>query len=246
VTQSMISKFETARDTPTPEMMARGGETLGLSTDDIAALVDELAELSIEIRTVRVHGRRGQGWIQREIGEQEAAGTRLWTFQAAIVPGLLQVPEYTASMLTVMGVDPVSHPDLLAGRAKRQQILYDERRRFRFLVTESVLRTRVASIPVMRAQLRRLTGLAEGFPHIEIAVIPTAQPLARWTLSSFDIWGDVVSVELKAKEVRLREPGYLATYVSLFEEMWAEAVTGPEMTDLVREVDRWLTGLREQ
>jgi hypothetical protein len=48
-------------------------------------------------------------------------------------------------------------------------------------------------------------------------------------MTSFDVWGDMVSVELKRKEVRLREPEYVAMYISLFEEMWAEAALGPEL-----------------
>jgi transcriptional regulator with XRE-family HTH domain len=246
VTQSMISKFETGRDTPTADMMVRLGEALGLPRDDVDQLVDQLAELAIEIRTLRAEGRRGQGWIQGEIGEHEAASSRLWTYQASLVPGLLQVPEYTAAMLTVMDVDPASHAALLSGRAKRQHILYDESREFRFLLTESVLRTRVAPISAMRTQLRRLLALDEGFSHIQVAVIPQARPLRRWAMTSFDVWGDMVSVELKRKEVRLREPEYVAMYVSLFEEMWAEAALGPELAALIRDADQWLASLPQE
>ncbi|MGH7748479.1 MAG: helix-turn-helix domain-containing protein, partial [Candidatus Dormibacteria bacterium] len=246
VTQSMISKFETGRDTPTGEMMSRLGDALGLTAETIATLIDQVAELSIEIRTIRVHGRHGQLRVQGQIGEEEAALNRLWVYQAAIIPGLLQVPEYTAALLPVMGVEPASHTELLAGRAHRQRVLYDEGRTFRFLLTESVLRTRVAPVPVMRAQLRRLTALVDGFPHIQIAVIPTGRRLHRWTMTSFDVVGDLVSVELKAKEVRLRDPVYLATYISLFDEMWAEAITGPALTGVVRDIDRWLADFADE
>jgi hypothetical protein len=217
-----------------------------LPRDDVDQLVDQLAELAIEIRTLRAEGRRGQGWIKGEIGEREAASSRLWTYQASLVPGLLQVPEYTSAMLRVMDVDPTSHAALLSGRAKRQHILYDESREFRFLLTESVLRTRVAPISAMRTQLRRLLALDEGFSHIQVAVIPQARPLRRWAMTSFDVWGDMVSVELKRKDVRLREPEYVAMYVSLFEEMWAEAALGPELAVLIRDADQWLASLPQE
>jgi hypothetical protein len=144
-----------------------------------------------------------------------------------------------------MDVDPASHAALLSGRAKRQRILYDEKREFRFLLTESVLRTRVAPVPAMRTQLRRLLALHEGFGHIHLPVIPQARPLRRWAMTSFDVWGDMLSVELKRKEVRLREPEYVATYVSLFEEMWADAALGSELAALIRDADHWLAGLPE-
>jgi hypothetical protein len=217
-----------------------------LPRDDVDQLVDQLAELAIEIRTLRAEGRRGQGWIQGEIGEREAASSRLWTYQASLVPGLLQVPEYTSAMLRVMDVDPTSHAALLSGRAKRQHILYDESREFRFLLTESVLRTRVAPISSIRTQLRRLLALDEGFRHIHVGVIPQARPLRRWTMTSFDVWGDMVSVELKQKEVRLREPEYVAMYVALFEEMWAEAALGPELAAVIRDADHWLASLPKE
>ena len=97
----------------------------------------------------------------------------------------------------------------------------------------------------MRTQLRRLLALDEGFSHIHVAVIPQARPLRRWAMTSFDVWGDMVSVELKRKEVRLREPEYVATYVSLFEEMWADAALGSELAALIRDADHRLASLPE-
>jgi hypothetical protein len=65
-------------------------------------------------------------------------------------------------------------------------------------------------------------------------------------MTSFDVWGDMVSVELKRKEVRLREPEYVAMYVSLFEEMWAEAALGPELAAVIRDADHWLASLPKE
>lgn len=97
-----------------------------------------------------------------------------------------------------------------------------------------------------RVLLRRLLALDEGFSHIQVAVVPQARPLRRWAMTSFDVWGDMVSVELKRKEVRLREPEYVVMYVSLFEEMWAEAALGPELAVLIRDADQWLASLPQQ
>lgn len=245
VTQSMVSHLELGRDTPAEAMVERLAGALRLSDEVKAELVDQLADLAVEVNTLRALQRRGDRWIQQQVGSRERTARTLWTFQPALVPGLLQVADYTAAMLRVMLDDPTGGAELLAGREERQRILYDESRRFRFLLTEAVLRTRVARVSVMRAQLRRLLALAEGFDHIEVGVLPTGAPLRRWAMTGFDVMDDVVSVELQHDEVLIRDPHEVAKYRELFEQLWSSGLDGASATALVRRVDRWLSNLAE-
>jgi transcriptional regulator with XRE-family HTH domain len=239
----MVSKYESGRKTPTATMLERIADALDLRDDVRAELADQIGELAIEVNTLRLLRRRGDRSIQRAVGEHEAAASTIWSYHSAVVPGLLQIPEYTAAMLAVMapGVDAA---EIIAGRRERQRILFDETRRFRFLMTESVLHTRVAPAPVLRSQIRRQLALVEGFDHIDIGVIATGAPLQAWTLTGFDITGDLVEVELLTSQVLIRDLREVAEYMTRFEGLWASAVHGAELTSLLRAADRELSQAR--
>lgn len=245
ITHSMVSKYEGGRKTPSTTMLDRIAAALDLSPAARAELVDQVGELAVEVNTLRLLRRRGDRAIQQMVADREAATSAIASYHSAIVPGLLQTPEYTAAMLAVMA--PQADPDeVIAGRRDRQRILYDESKRFRFLLTEAALRTRVAAASVLRAQLRRILALDEGFDHIEIRVIPTGAPLRSWALTGFDITGEVVEVELHTSQVVVHELPEVAEYLELFESLWPQGVAAAEMAALVRRVDRWLAGLGEQ
>jgi transcriptional regulator with XRE-family HTH domain len=239
ITHSMVSKYEGDRKTPTAAMLDRIATALDLDQGVRTELADRVGELAVEITSLRLRGRRGYRSIQRTVGEQEAAATTIWSYHSAVMPGLLQIPDYTAAMLAVMAPE-ADATTIVAGRRKRQQILYDEGKRLRFLMTEPVLLTRVAPVPVLRAQIRRLLALAEGFDHIEIGVIPTRAPLQVWTLTGFDITGDLVEVELLTSQVLIRDRREVAEYVRRFEGLWASAVRGADVVPLLRATDREL------
>jgi Domain of unknown function (DUF5753) len=80
-----------------------------------------------------------------------------------------------------------------AGRASRRggSGLYDDTRRFRFLIDEGALRAGVAPPSVMRGQLDRLLTLSAALHHVELRVLSVRPaPLHGWTLTSFDIVDD--------------------------------------------------------
>ncbi|MEA2615300.1 MAG: hypothetical protein QOE72_1083 [Chloroflexota bacterium] len=241
ITHSMVSKYEGGRKTPTTPMLDRIATTLGLDEDTHAELADQIGELAVELNTLRLLRRRGDSAIQRMVGEHETAASTIWSFHSAVIPGLLQIPEYTTAMLAVMAPEADAEA-LVAGRRDRQRILFDEGRRFRFLITESVLRTRVAPVPVLRSQIRRLLGIVEGFNHIEIGTIPSGAPLGAWALTGFDITGDLVEVELLTSQVLIRDPREVAQYTATFEGLWASAVRGADAVPLLRAADRELAG----
>jgi transcriptional regulator with XRE-family HTH domain len=239
ITHSMVSKYEGDRKTPTAAMLDRIATALDLDQGVRTELADRVGELAVEITSLRLRGRRGYRSIQRTVGEQEATATTIWSYHSSVMPGLLQIPEYTAAMLAVMAPE-ADATTIVAGRRKRQQILYDEGKSLRFLMTEPVMLTRVAPVPVLRPQIRRLLALVEGFDHIEIEVIPIRASLQAWTLTGFDITGDVVEVELLTSQVLIRDPREVAEYVRRFEGLWASAVRGAEVVPLLRATDREL------
>jgi transcriptional regulator with XRE-family HTH domain len=237
ITHSMVSKYEGGRRTPTAAMLDRIATALALDQGVHDELADQVGELAVEINTLRLLGRRGYRSIQRTVGEQEAAASTIWSYHTAVIPGLVQIPEYTAAMLALMAPEADAR-DIVAGRRDRQRILYDESKRFRFLMTEPVLQTRVAPVPVLHSQIRRLLALIEGFDHIEMGVIPTGAPLHVWTLTGFDVTDDLVEVELLTSQVLIRDPREVAKYVARFEGLWASAIRGADLVSLLRAAGR--------
>jgi hypothetical protein len=72
------SHYEVARYTPTAAMLDRLAEALELAGDQRSELHDQLAELAVEVNTLRVIHRRGGGErsIQADIGAQGAGVPR--------------------------------------------------------------------------------------------------------------------------------------------------------------------------
>jgi transcriptional regulator with XRE-family HTH domain len=246
VRQPTVSRFEAGRDIPTPEMLGRLGEALGFSDEIRAELEDRIGELRVEVRTARLLVRQGARAVQLQVGEREARATSVWSYHLALVPGLLQTPEYTRAMAAV--VDPDTDVDveaLVAGRQERQRLLLDPTRRFRFLLTEAALRARVAPLPVLRAQLRRLGAVVEGFDHVDVGVISSATPLSSWTLTGFDVIGDAVEIEYLTGSVAVRDPRDVDVYRRQFDRLDAQAVHGGAVAALLRDLDRWLSRLPE-
>jgi transcriptional regulator with XRE-family HTH domain len=246
VRQPTVSRFEAGREIPAPEMLGRLASALDMSEETRTELEDRIAELRVEVRTARLLVRQGARALQLDVGRQEARATSVWSYHLALVPGLLQTPEYTRAMASVLDADTdVDVEALVSGRQERQRLLLDPNRSFRFLVTEGALRTRVAPVPVLRAQHRRLLALVEGFDHVNIGVIPLAAPLHAWTLTGFDIFGDLVEFEYLTGSVIVRDPRDVESYRRQFERLDAQAVHGTALDLLLRDVDSWLASLPE-
>ncbi|GAA0805911.1 hypothetical protein Sya03_37180 [Spirilliplanes yamanashiensis] len=167
MSQAKISKIETGSVIPAPadvDVLARA-----LHADD--AEVFRLVMLA-ESRRNRVQelppGRTDAAIWQVEIAQLEAAASTFRVFQPAVVSGLLQASEYARTVLarvqsTVM--DPPVEPDravaeAVSGRMRRQEVLTDRNKEFRFVMPETLLRFQLGRADVMPAQLNRLREVA--------------------------------------------------------------------------------------
>jgi transcriptional regulator with XRE-family HTH domain len=246
VRQPTVSRFESGRDMPTPGMLRRLADALGFPEETRRELEDRLAELRIEVRAARLLLRQGAGAVQLQIGQREAHATSVWSYHHALVPGLLQTPDYTREMAAVL--DPeigVDVEEFVSARQDRQRLLLDPARSFRFLVTEAALQARVAPVPVLRAQVRRVLALVGGFNHLEVGVVPSITPLNAWTLTGFDIIGEHVEVGYLTGSVIIRDPRDVDMYRRLFDLLDAQAVHGEALVTLLSDVDSWLASLPE-
>jgi transcriptional regulator with XRE-family HTH domain len=112
--------------------------------------------------------------------EEDAAVIR--NFEPSIVPGLLQIPEYTKELIAV---GPAKRPHntktLVDFRLSRQQALSRPDPPFYMpIITEAVLHNQVGGDPaILRAQIRRLAEAAR-LDHVDLRVLPRARSAYLW------------------------------------------------------------------
>ena len=111
----------------------------------------------------------------REFATYEAQAVALWTFEHALVPGLLQTEDYARAVLERHpNVTTEQVTDRVAGRLARQAVLdRDDPPLFWVLLDENVLHREIGGAKIMRDQLAHLAGMARR-PTVTVQVIPRA------------------------------------------------------------------------
>ncbi|WP_157116730.1 helix-turn-helix domain-containing protein [Nocardia vaccinii] len=113
-------------------------------------------------------------WVELYIG-LEAAAHSYSTWQSAILPGLLQVPEYRQSLWGLQG-RPVDLDSELGLLAKRQERLGDPNFKLKALLKESVLHQNVGSKKIMVEQMCRLLEIGQ-LPNVSIRAVAVGAPV---------------------------------------------------------------------
>jgi transcriptional regulator with XRE-family HTH domain len=181
---------------------------------------------------------RGAKHLQGEARSRERVATRVRNFQPTIVPGLLQTPEYATHLLPLADITGATdHAAAVEARLQRQKVLYDETRRFQFVMTEQVLRWSPGPPSLLAAQVDRIASLA-GLDTVDVAVLPAAAAVAvPW--HNFVIWepdGEepFVTTELVHGEQELHNDDEVSVYTQLWDRLWSSAVVGDEAVALIR------------
>jgi transcriptional regulator with XRE-family HTH domain len=218
---SKVSRLENARQTATEDDVVAWAQAVGASP----ATTDELIRQSIALLDRhddwKQRHRSGLAAIQEDIRDLEARTTRFRVFEPSIIAGLLQTSEYARHVFRKVK-RLYSAPDQIDTavrvRMQRQEILYDRTRTFRFVVTESALRTCLAPPEVMRGQLDRLFAVST-LPNVAFGVIPFGTELPANPINGFWIYDEsMVGVATMTKDLNLRDPDDIAFYARAFDD----------------------------
>ena len=190
-----------------------------------------------------------QGWWQgfdldyaTYVGLEEAA-VSLSNYQSAIVPGILQTPDYARAMHEGGFQEyPAGRIDEhVAVRMRRQRLLTrDPPLRVSVVLDEAVLHRVVGGPGVMAAQLDHLVELAR-LPSVTIQVIPFSVGAHPAMDSMFDIleFGEsapsVVYVEGLMGWLYLERPQDISRYLKVWELLRTTALTPKESIRLIKE-----------
>jgi transcriptional regulator with XRE-family HTH domain len=237
--QSKVAKIENGRTRPSAADVEAWAAATSAS-DEVRAELAALAE-SVATESRPWSSRHGTLSARNlEIAQVERDATHLQNFQPAVFPGLLQTADYARrviSMLDVAGQRDVAAA--VAARVERQAALYDQGKRFEFVLTEGALRWRPGPPELVLAQLDRLVSVMT-LPNVTIGVLPYSQQQAVLHTNGFtifDVPGDpFVLVETLTQELHLHGDDDLATYRGVFARAQDSAACGPDAILFVRQI----------
>jgi transcriptional regulator with XRE-family HTH domain len=236
---SKLSKIETGKLTPSADDVNRILTSIGVSETVKSEYMEVARAVATEATAWRLIQRAGLHKAQKQLQAIEADMGLMRVFQPALVPGLLQTPEYMRAILS-------RHDDLteetvrrtISARLERQEVLYDASKALRFVITEPVLRWLIVPPLVMAGQIDRLISLTR-MPNLDLRVVPLAGAKHDIPNHAFVIRDDrAVAVETVHAEVVVTDPKDVALYVAKFDGFAESALSG----DLLKS---FLEGIRD-
>jgi transcriptional regulator with XRE-family HTH domain len=243
ISQSKVSRIEHAQQLPSAadlEAWAKATRTGATRRAELAELREQAATEQV---TWRRELRRGLSEIQAEVKAVEAAATRIREYQPTIIPGLLQTPASArAAAEARYGPDDENVAKWVAGVANRQPLLYEEGRRFEFILGEAGLRW--GRPEAMGGQLDRI-GVIAGLPNVTVAILPLDRELSIWHSHPFIMFEQpdgqaLVHLELLTGAQNLRDPDDVSRFAAAFERLLELAATGQEAEALLERIAQGL------
>lgn len=225
---SKVSKIENGKQAPTDDDIKVWTRVTN-TEHETEALLASLHTLEVQHAEWQRVLKAGMVGHQLELSEQDAKTKLYRSFEPAVVPGLLQTPEYARALfsraVTVHKV-PNDVNDAVAKRMQRQEMLYRTDKAFHFVITDSTLRNRVCSVDILLGQLDRLVSLTS-LRNVRLGVIGYETQYVIDPRHGFMLYNsDLVRVETYSAELNLRQPYEIELYTSTFDRLAAVAGYG--------------------
>ncbi|MFD3911536.1 helix-turn-helix domain-containing protein [Streptomyces sp. NPDC058603] len=154
--------------------------------------------------------------------------SEIYNVETNLIPGLLQTPEYTKALIELQAPDatPEQVEVLISVRSERRAILTRENPlQLWVIISEGVLRHRVGSSAVMKAQLEALVEDSRQ-PNIQLQVLPDEDPMNACLFGPFVIMSfpaaaetDISYTETPTSTTYFEEPAEVETYTTLFRRL---------------------------
>ncbi|WP_432035461.1 helix-turn-helix domain-containing protein [Streptomyces cucumeris] len=241
---SKIYKLENGRQTATAEDL-RAWATATDQPEAAEELLSRFNGLESHIRSWRRQLAAGHKPVQDAITAEHnrTAALRIW--ENCLVAGMLQTADYARAVFTRNADLHKSPPDTEAAvraRVKRQEGLYDSRKRYRILMWEGTLRALVCPPSVLAAQLDRLMSII-GLDTVELGIVPFSAPLKIQPANGFWIHDErLVLVEDWHAELWINDADSIALYLRAWNTLRESAVFGADAHRLIHEARRALIG----
>ncbi|WP_073951847.1 helix-turn-helix domain-containing protein [Streptomyces kebangsaanensis] len=226
---------------------------------DLTAMLHAYGATDTELRdrlamlARKANRRRRQGWwnqygsmladTYRDYIALEAMADTIRTFQAQLVPGLLQIPEYIRAVTVAsrqwQTADEIEQ--FVRVRLTRQERLADDSPlRLWAVLSEAVLLQQVGGPEVMKAQLEHLLAISER-ANVTIQVLPFSRGAHASMFGPYVVLGfpeeaalDVVLADNPTGSVWLEREAEVTRYRELFDAARTSALSPVESRSVIR------------
>lgn len=250
ISQAKISKIERGAVRVSEEDTRRIAQAVGARGETVKDLAARAAALRMRpakaLRVVQPAPSGSEITIQRpaddrrvpnqmEVAIREGAATNVRTFEVMLIPGMLQISEYTRQILN--GYFKISYGDSqpywqetaeqVSVRARRQEALYDPTKTFEFVMIESSLSAPLLTPGSMLAQVDRLEAAAK-LSNVTVRIVPNTAELGYPFGAGFTILDDErILVEVGSTPFILGDRTEVNFHQRLFEHYSKLAVDDP-------------------
>ncbi|MFJ2110695.1 helix-turn-helix domain-containing protein [Streptomyces sp. NPDC087850] len=233
--RSKVSRLENGRQTASADDLDAWARAVG-DPAEAADLRSRLRGLESQQRSWRRQLAVGHRGVQEKYVAEYRATTVVRGYEATVVPGLFQTPEYAHHLLlhnAELMRTPRDTEEAVRARMKRQEVLYEPGRAFRVLLWEGALHALPCPREVMAGQLDRLVGLI-GMGNVYLGVVAFGVPLKLTPKHGFWIFDEKrVVVETIDTEHRLEGADDVALYGHVWDLLNESAVYGPRAHRLI-------------
>lgn len=242
ISQSHLSRVELGEAAATAELVDNWTHETGARQADHETATELAEAVATEMVTWREAVASGLVKLQRDALDAEAASATRIAYVPALIPALMQTPDYATHLVAGDHPDRDDVAEAVAVRAQRQVILYNRAKTLRWVIGEAGLRWRVGPPEVMAAQLDRLAALA-GEPQLDVRVLPFERTAPVWHDHGFTILADrtdgepdLVHLELLTGPANITDPKEVARYRAAYERLADLAVRGSEAVAVIHRV----------
>jgi transcriptional regulator with XRE-family HTH domain len=244
--RSKISRIETGQRGVRPKELRELLAEYGVE-DSRGEALSTIARQTSQAGWWQTYSRVLDDAYQDFIGLEATAAT-ISTYEAQLIPGLLQTEAYAQAIAAASLVteDQAEREQFVQVRLTRQQVLTrPEPLRFWAILSEGALRQLVGGPAVMRDQLRHLVQISNDRPNVNLQVLPFAAGAHAATSGPFVIMKfpeapdlGVVYLEGQTGGIYLESADEVARYNLVFEHLRATALSTVASVRLIEEVAR--------
>lgn len=169
--------------------------------------------------------------------EQERLANKIFVWAMDLIPGLLQLPQYSAEVVSaVPKIKAEQVAEIVAVKVGRKAIFHPSRE-FIFCIHEQALRLQVGGVELMVAQLNELLHLSIR-PYISVRIVPLsigvhAGLAGSFTRLAYEKFEPVVYLESHNSHLFLEDKGSITTYDEVVKALVAQALDEEQSRELI-------------
>ncbi|MEV8307852.1 helix-turn-helix transcriptional regulator [Streptomyces flavidovirens] len=233
--RSKVSRLEHGKQTATADDLVAWAAAAGAPAE-AADLKSRLRGLESQQRSWRRQLAAGHRPVQdRYVAAYQDTRT-VRGYEATVIPGLFQTPDYARHLLiqnAQLMQSPRDTEAAVQARMRRQEVLYQTGKLFRVLVWEGALHALICPAEAMAGQLDRLVGLI-GMSTVELGIVPLGAPLTLTPKHGFWIFDEErVIVETINTELQFEGADDVALYGRVWDQLNDAALYGARAHRLI-------------